>query len=446
MDVTRRSTATAVALKLRQETPVVEMRGVTRRFVTVRRSGWWRRRAATEPVLALDGVSLALFPGEVLALLGPSGCGKSTTLRVIAGFERPDEGEVLVSGQPVATGVLAPHPKWQPPERRTLGMVFQDYALFPHHTVTENVAYGLRRASPAARRQRTEELLSLVGLIDFASRYPHQLSGGQQQRVALARALAPFPRAILLDEAFNTLDAGLRDQIRNDLLGILRAQGTAVLMVTHDQAEALSCADRVAVMRAGRIEQIDAPAALYNRPATRFAAGFVGEGSFLPVRIAAGTLYTPLGAVTLPEAIAHVPSGPAQLLVRPGEATIEPGGPTIVSNAIVLARRERGPDADYDLLLRPAPEFSADDVTTAQETRSPLHVHADTWIPAGQPVQVKLHLRHLVLFRGEHALTALCTTRQCGCRVPLSASDGVNEGRTMPDAGYEKQAMALSVA
>lgn len=352
-------------------------------------------------------VSLALYPGEVLALLGPSGCGKTTTLRLLAGYERPDAGEVWIDGRLVATPANVPHAVWAPPEQRHLGMVFQDYALFPHLTAAENVDFGLRRLSRRERTARVGSLLNTVGLASLGDRYPHQLSGGQQQRVALARALAPRPRAVLLDEPFNTLDVSLREQVRRDLLAILRAEGVAVLLVTHDQVEALTCADRIAIMRAGRVEQIDTPSALYNRPATRFVASFVGEGSFLPATIAGGALETSFGAVSVTDPAVWLLSGVADLLVRPEEVLAEPDPQ---GNARVAFQQSRGADVDYDLTVR-----SARDTGPSTVSNVILHTHAPIWVPPGAPVRATIQLRHLVLFQGHQAVLTRCLTPNCTC-------------------------------
>jgi putative spermidine/putrescine transport system ATP-binding protein len=236
-----------------------------------------RRFGAT---LALDGLSLTMAPGELVALLGPSGCGKTTALRVLAGFERPDSGEVFVDGENLSR--LAA-------QRRGMGMVFQSYSLFPTMTARDNVAFGLRvRRQPAAARRKTaDELLDIVGLAPQAAQYPHQLSGGQQQRVALARALAIEPRVLLLDEPLSALDAKVRLQLRDLIRSVQLRLGTTTLFVTHDQEEALSMADRVGVMRLGRLEQIAPPDELYAHPATAFVAEFVGTMNHIPAVMAA---------------------------------------------------------------------------------------------------------------------------------------------------------------
>jgi putative spermidine/putrescine transport system ATP-binding protein len=255
------------------------------------------RPAATEPHLALrglrktfgrtvavDGLDLDVAPGEFVALLGPSGCGKTTTLRIVAGFERPDRGEVRIHG------VLATD---KPPYRRDVGIVFQSYALFPHMTVAGNVGYGLRmRKVPASEQAtRVEQALDLVRLTGLGARYPHQLSGGQQQRVAVARAIVIRPSALLLDEPLSNLDARLRQTMREELRELQRALRVATILVTHDQEEALSLADRVVVMHAGRVEQVGTPEAIYERPASPFVAEFIGHCNFLE-----GLVHAPDGA------------------------------------------------------------------------------------------------------------------------------------------------------
>ncbi|MFG2438436.1 ABC transporter ATP-binding protein [Streptomyces sp. NPDC048508] len=243
-----------------EKAATVEFRGLRREFGST---------------VALDGLDLTVRPGELLALLGPSGCGKTTALRMLAGFEHPDSGEVLVDGEDVTR---------VPAHRRDAGMVFQSYSLFPHLSAVDNVAFGLRmrKVRTAERRSRAAELLDLVGLADKGEQYPHQLSGGQQQRVALARALALRPRVLLLDEPLSALDAKVRLSLREEISRLQQELGITTLFVTHDQEEALSMADRVAVMRSGKLEQCAAPAELYGRPATAFVAEFVGTMSRIP--------------------------------------------------------------------------------------------------------------------------------------------------------------------
>ena len=229
---------------------------------------------------ALDGLSFRLRNGEIGCLLGSSGCGKTTALRAIAGFVHPRRGCVSVADRQVASDSVR-----VAPERRGVGVVFQDYALFPHLDVAANIAFGLRGLSAAERAQRVARMLELVGLPSIGSRFPHELSGGQQQRVALARALAPSPSVLLLDEPFSNLDPDLRERLALDLRDILKRHGTTALLVTHDQYEAFALADSIGVMDAGRIAQWDTPYRLYHQPATRLVADFVGLGAFLPGRL-----------------------------------------------------------------------------------------------------------------------------------------------------------------
>ena len=225
---------------------------------------------------AIDDLSLRVYRGEILALLGPSGCGKTTTLRLIAGFETPDCGLLMINNQ-----VVAGPNRWVPPEKRGLGVVFQEYALFPHYTVERNVAFGLHNMTSQQRKRRVHEVLELVNLSDYKTRYPHELSGGQQQRVALARALAPKPVVVLLDEPFSNLDADLRVQMRSEVKRILQEANSTGIFVTHDQQEALAVGDRVAIMNRGHLEQVDTPEMIFHLPATRFVADFLGLADFI---------------------------------------------------------------------------------------------------------------------------------------------------------------------
>jgi iron(III) transport system ATP-binding protein len=259
------------------------------------------------PRLAVAGASLQVARGEMVALLGPSGSGKTTLLRLTAGFERPDAGAVSIGGR-----VVADHHAWVEPEDRRIGMVFQHGALFPHLTVGGNVAFG------ATGRERADRTLGLVGLGDRASAYPHELSGGERQRVALARALAAEPEVVLLDEPFAALDTGLRESLRDDVAAILREAGASALLVTHDQAEALSLADRIAVMRDGRIEQTGTPEEVYERPSSRWIAEFLGDADLLPGTAAGGVVDCELGSFPVSADL----RGPVEVVVRPESVAI----------------------------------------------------------------------------------------------------------------------------
>jgi iron(III) transport system ATP-binding protein len=243
---------------------------------------------------AVDGLSLALEPGETLALLGPSGCGKTTTLRLIAGFERPDAGTLTLEGRTLSgPGVFVP------PDERRVGMVFQDFALFPHLSVLDNVTFGLASLSRREQVARARTMLELFGLGGFEARMPHALSGGQQQRVALSRALAPGPRLLLLDEPFSSLDAALRASTRVEVRRVLESLETTVLLVTHDQSEAMAFADRLAVMREGKLVQVGTPEAVYLSPRTAFVAGFLGGTNVVSGNAEGAVARTVLGTVPL---------------------------------------------------------------------------------------------------------------------------------------------------
>ncbi len=244
-------------------------------------------------VVAARSLDLTVSPGELITIIGPSGCGKSTALRLVAGLERPDTGRILIAGD-----VVADSGKFRPPEKRRVGLVFQDHALFPHLTVGANVAFGLHDLPRASRSERVREVLELVRLGHLAERYPHELSGGEQQRVALARALAPKPAVVLLDEPFSSLDENLRAQVRAEVVGVLRETGTTAVLVTHDQTEALAVGDRVVVMREGVIEQADTPFQVFERPATRFVASFMGDADFLRAHVHNALLTCEIGVVS----------------------------------------------------------------------------------------------------------------------------------------------------
>jgi iron(III) transport system ATP-binding protein len=294
--------------------------------------------------VALDGVSLEVQPGEILGILGPSGCGKSTLLQLVAGHLEPDSGTVEIAGQRVAGDGA-----WVPPQRRGVGMVFQDYALFPHLTVAENVGFALGTTRRLLRRGRgasgrVGELLDLFGIGELARRYPHELSGGQQQRVAIARALAHAPALLMLDEPFCNLDGATREHVRGEIVARLRETGLSCLFVTHDQEEALAVSDRVAVMTAGRVVQVDEPEALYRRPFCAEVAEFFGRANVLEGTASGRMAFTVLGTFVLPTPA----QGPVHVLVRPEQLEVvpDPNG-----QAVVASREFRGHDVVYQLRL-----------------------------------------------------------------------------------------------
>jgi iron(III) transport system ATP-binding protein len=293
---------------------------------------------------AVNGLSLSLPKGTIGCLLGPSGCGKTTALRCIAGFEPVDEGVVRAHGR-----VLASRQFHAAPETRQIGMVFQDYALFPHLTVLENVAFGLHRLDRGKRTRRAEEVLETVGLAEHRDHYPHQLSGGQQQRVALARALAPEPKIVLLDEPFSSLDVELRERLGLEVRSVLKTLDTTALLVTHDQQEAFAVADVVGVMKDGRLEQWDTPYQLYHRPATRFVADFIGQGVFIAGEIVgAGAVRTELGVVRANGNAHWQPGRQVDLLLRPDDVIHDDASSL---RAEVCQRAFRGAEFLYTLKL-----------------------------------------------------------------------------------------------
>ncbi|MEZ5081282.1 MAG: ABC transporter ATP-binding protein [Thermoleophilia bacterium] len=325
---------------------MINISGLTRRFDTV---------------VAVDDVDLAIPRGGVFALLGPSGCGKTTLLRMIAGFERPDAGQIEIDGRTVVDAR-----QWVPPSERGVGLVFQDYALFPHLTVNDNVGFGVPRRH---RRARVEELLQRMGLSGLGDRHPHQLSGGQQQRVAVARALAMKPAVVLLDEPWNTIDAQLRAELRTSVIGALRDEGVTVVLVTHEIEEAFSLADHIVLMRGGRIEQAGTAEELYYHPATRWGASFLGDANFLPAANACSLL----ADCNLECPLA--PNGCGAVMVRP--ELVEPV-PDAAGKARVVEREFRGHDVWYRIQLPDGSRICAQRPTTEA-------------VPVDSPVRLRLH-------------------------------------------------------
>ena len=326
----------------------------------------------------LNQISLQLGDGTIACLLGSSGCGKTTVLRCIAGFEGIAAGEILINGDIVSRpGHLTP------PESRRIGMVFQDYALFPHLTVARNVAFGLHGVDGATRNARVAEMLDIVGLAGVGQRYPHELSGGQQQRVALARALAPRPALMLLDEPFSNLDVEMRERISIEVRDILKVQNTTTVLVTHDQNEAFTFADQIGIISGGRIAQWDTPYALYHEPASREIAEFVGRGTFLPGVVLEGNrVRLGVGDMTADTPLTAAPGAMVDVLLRPDDIQHDDASPL---QAIVINKAFRGAEFMYTLELP-----GGGRVMSFVPSH---HNHA-----IGEKVGIRLEIDHLVAF------------------------------------------------
>ncbi len=334
---------------------------------------------AYPPRRVIENVALRMDCAGIGCLLGPSGCGKTTLLRAIAGFEPLQRGSIRLRG------VELSRPGWTlPPEQRRIGMMFQDLALFPHLTVADNVGFGLRGWTTAERRARVHDLLRLVGLDEYARRYPHQISGGQQQRVALARALAPRPGLLLLDEPFSSLDVALREGLAREIRAILLREGIGGLLVSHDQFEAFAFADEIGVLRKGRLLQWDSAYNLYHRPVDRFVADFIGQGVLLPGRVGEdGRVLTELGEVdgALPDG--YAPGDEVEVLVRPDDVIHDDASPL---SAEVAERAFRGAEFLYTLKLPSGARLLC--------LASSHHNHA-----LGQRIGIRLDIDHRVMFR-----------------------------------------------
>ncbi len=336
--------------------------------------------------LVVDALSFSLEQGCIGCLLGPSGCGKTTVLRAIAGFEHVSRGEIRLNGTVVSSPA-----RHVPAERRRIGMVFQDYALFPHLSVADNIAFGLREMPETGRRTRVAELLATVGLASQGSKFPHELSGGQQQRVALARALAPRPNLLLLDEPFSNLDVDLRERLSLEVRDILKASGITAILVTHDQHEAFAVADEIGIMHEGRIQQWDSPYNLYHRPANRFVADFVGQGVFLPgsvrnaheVQMELGTLKGNIPPECTMGCDACGQGCQVAVLLRPDDIVHDDAATT---QAEVVAKAFRGAEFLYTLKL-------------------PSGVRVLSLVPShhnhaiGEKIGIRLDVDHVVVFR-----------------------------------------------
>nr|WP_198675007.1 ABC transporter ATP-binding protein [Aliidiomarina taiwanensis] len=326
----------------------------------------------------VDDVSFTLEEGEIGCLLGPSGCGKTTLLRAIAGFEPIRRGSIEIGERLVSS--LA---QQIPPEKRNVGMVFQDFALFPHLTVAENISFGIRKASSAEQAERVQQLLSHVGLAGYGPRYPHQLSGGQQQRIALARALAPRPRILLLDEPFSSLDADLRESLATEVRALLKSEGITALLVTHDQQEAFAMADKAGVMYHGRMLQWDRPYELYHEPTHQLVANFIGHGVLLRGSITTDQkVQCPLGLLHGDEVPANAAGEEVDVLVRPDDIILDDSSER---RATIIGKGFRGAHYLYTVALSDG---------TQVYCMSPSHHQYSI----GAEVGLRLNIDHLVLF------------------------------------------------
>jgi iron(III) transport system ATP-binding protein len=327
---------------------------------------------------AISDISFSVYHGEVVCLLGPSGCGKTTILRAIAGFEAVTTGSIMLSGRLVSSRhVLVP------PEQRHVGMVFQEYALFPHLQVGHNVAFGLHHLPRPQRKAVVEDLLKLTGLTELEHRYPHELSGGQQQRVALARALAPQPVLLLLDEPFSNLDPDMASRMREDLHDLLRRTNMTAILVTHDHDEAFAMADRIAVLNEGRLEQLDAPETIYHRPSTPFVADFVGRADFVTGLVLQERVSTEIG--DFPNVNRFSDGTRVVVMIRPGDVHIVPDTAGI---AHVVARQFKGSENLYTMRLPSGQALHCTEGST-------------TIYPVGTAVNIQVTAAHTVLFSAQ---------------------------------------------
>ena len=350
-----------------QTTPILELREVSCAYEP-------RRPAVSE-------ISFSAQEGEILCLLGPSGCGKTTILRTIAGFEPVTGGEISLSGQLVSSTTLC-----VPAEQRRVGMVFQEYALFPHLRVQENIAFGLRYLTREQRLAQVQEMLRLTGLTGFERRYPHELSGGQQQRVALARALAQHPVVLLLDEPFSNLDPDMTGRMRQELHDLLRRTKTTAILVTHDHDESFAMADRIAVLNQGHLEQLDTPETIYHMPSTPFVAEFVGQADFIPGTVQQGTIQTEIGE--FPNTASYDNDSKVVVMIRPDDIHV---APTKGAGARILARQFRGSENLYTIGLP-----SGQIVHSSEASTRVYHV--------GTAVELRVLATHTVLFPQDHVV------------------------------------------